>query len=160
MQHQSNLPFIQYIASADDSEQQYGELKISSSQEDFMLSLSVVGMQLNFSSLNANETAVAFATRHTPSLFVREADTTKWITTVNYKPSNGFYGVHEIMHVLEIESERLLEVKAALIHNKYAKCKFTLFPKKDFFETVHLYKLGQHGASYASEIDHFIEYEY
>ncbi len=39
MQIKSNLQYIQFTASAEDSEQQYGKLQIGITHEDFMLSL-------------------------------------------------------------------------------------------------------------------------
>jgi hypothetical protein len=160
MQFLSNIPFIQYITSAEDSEQQYGNLNMGKTHEDFMLSLAINRMQINFKSLNANETAMEFATQHTSSLFLMEAEETSWKTTVHYTESNGFLGIHEVMHVLSLEGEKLLEVKAALIHNNYEKCKFTIFPKVEFFETAYLFKLGKHGKSFTLDNDFCLEYEY
>lgn len=160
MQIKSNLQYIQFTASAEDSEQQYGKLQIGITHEDFMLSLTTSGMQLDFKSLNANETAMTFALKRTQNLFVIEANETNWRTTVHYQNVNGFLAIHEIMHVLSLDSEKLLELKASLIHNNYGKCKFTLFPKREFFETVHQYKLGTHVDSYTSDMDYFIEHEY
>lgn len=160
MQIKSNMQFIQFIASSEDSEQQYGKLQIGVAHEDFMVSLTTNSMQLDYKSLNANETAMTFALKSAQNLFVIEAAETAWRTTVHYADSNGFLAIHEIMHVLSLDAERLLELKASLIHNNYGKCKLTIFPKQEFFETVHQYKLGKHGNSYTSDIDYFIEHEY
>lgn len=145
MQFLSNIPFIQYIASAADSEQQYGNLKIGETHEDFMLSLATNAKQINFKSLNAYETAFEFTTKYTSSIFLTAADDASWKTTIHFTESNGFMAIQEIMHILTIENEKLMEIKAALIHNNYGNCKFTIFPKLEFFETVYLYKLGKHG---------------
>lgn len=160
MQIQTNLQYIQFIASAEDSEKQYGKLQIGVTHEDFMVSLATNAMQLDYKGLNANETAMTFALKGAQSLFVTEAAEISWRTTVHYENSNGFLAMHEIMHFLSLDAERLMELKASLIQNNYGKCKLTLFPKKEFFETVHQYKLGKHGNSYTSDIDYFIEYEY
>ena len=160
MQIKSNLEYIQFIASAEDSEQQYGKLQIGITHEDFMLLLTANAMQLSYKSLNANETAMAFAHKREQSLFVTESDQKSWRTTIHYTESNGFLAINEIMHVLSIDAESLLELKASLIHNNYRKCTFTLYPKQDFFETTYQYKLGKYGDSYSSEIDFFIEHEY
>ncbi len=160
MQIKSNLQYIQFIASAEFSEQFYGKLEIGITHEDFMLSLMTNTMHLDFKSLNANETAISFAHQRTQNLFVVEANETHWKTTVHYEESNGFLTIHEVMHVLSLEAERLLELKASIIHNNYGKCTFTIFPKKDFFEQAYIYKQGNHGKSFTSEIEYFIEHEY
>jgi hypothetical protein len=160
MQIKTNLHYIQFIASAEDSEQQYGKLQIGITHEDFMLLLTANAMQLSYKSLNANETAMTFAHKQTQSLFVMESEEKSWRTTVHYADSNGFLAINEIMHVLSMDAESLLELKASLIHNNYRKCRFTLYPKQEFFETTHQYKLGKNGDSYTSDMDYFIEHEY
>lgn len=160
MQIKSNLQYIQFTASAEDSEQQYGQLQIGITHEDFMLSLTANAMELNYKSLNANETAMRFALKRVQSLFVMESDEKSWKTTVHYADSNGFLAISEIMHVLSLDAESLLELKASLIHNNYGKCRFTLYPKQKFFETAYQYKLGKYGKSYTSDIDYFIEHKY
>ena len=160
MQIKTNLHYIQFIASAEDSEQQYGKLQIGITHEDFMLSLTSNATYLAYKNLNANETAMTFALKHAQSLFVVEAEENSWRTTVHYADSNGFLLMHEIMHVLSIDAEGLLQLKASLIHNNYGKCRFTIYPKEEFFETAHQFKLGKNGKSYTSQMDYFIEHEY
>jgi hypothetical protein len=160
MQIKSNLQYIEFVASAEDSEQQFGMLQIGITHEDFMLSLNAIGMHLDYKSLNANETAMAFALKPSQSLFVMEAEETCWRTTIHYTEDKGFMTANEIMHHLSLNAESLLELKASLIHNNYGKCKFTVFPKLEFFESAYQFKLGKLGNSYSSEIDYIIQHEY
>ena len=157
----SNIQYIEYAVSAEDNEQQYGELSLENSHTDFMMALQVTSMSLNYKSISANETAITFATKKLHTLFVmQDAENSVLNTNVYLTEFNGFLAISEISHLLSLDAEKQLELKASLVHNNYKKFKLTIFPKIQFFEKIIIYKNGGYGKTLSDQQDYLLNFEY
>ena len=155
------MQFIEYVISIEDTEQQFGSISIANSHLDFFAALESKSFQLNFSSLDANETAIAFATKHSQNLFVtREEDKAELLTTVHFEEFNGFLAISEIAHTLTVSDDELLQIKASIDKNKSQKFKFIVFPTADFFNEINQYKLGKKGKSLNMQLSFIVEYDF
>jgi hypothetical protein len=157
---QSNIQNIRYTVSPNETEERYRKLAFDETHEDFMLSLQLKSLQINYNNLIANENAEHLANFSNQSLFVIDGENSCWKTTVHFTEYNEFLKIEEVIHTYETSYTNLMEIKAALIHNNYKKCEFSIFPTKDFLENINLYKLGKLGKAYTDKIDFLIDYEY
>jgi hypothetical protein len=158
---ESNMQFIEYAISIEDTEQQFGAVSIAKTNVDFFVALEAKSYQLNFNSLPANESAIAFVTKHSQNLFVmREEGEAELLTTIHFVEFNGFLAISEVIHTLLIEEEAMLKIKASIEKNKAEKFKLITFPTADFFNEINHYKLGGNGKSMSSKLKFVVNYEF
>ena len=157
---QSNIQNIRYVVSADDTEEKYTQISFNEKHEDFMLVLKLKSLQIDYGSLYANENAEKFASFNNQSLFVMSGESEIWKTSVHFTEVNQFFQVEEIMHTYTTTYIKLMEIKAALIHNNYKNCEFSICPTREFFEMINVYKLGKMGNTLTEDMKYFIDYEY
>lgn len=158
---QSNLQFIEYVISINDTEQQFGAVSFDDSHLDFSVGLETKSCQLNFRSLPENETAIDFANKFSPNLHVRQDEGKNELhVDVHFVDFNGFLAISEFELTLCVSDEELLRLKATIVKNKAEKFKFLIFPKVEFFQEINRVKLGKNGKSMSSKFDYAIQYEF
>jgi len=87
----SNLQYIEYIISAEDTINRFCNLTLDEKDSDFELSLEFHSSSLNYRDLNINETAISYATKSSTSIFIASTtDESLFQSTVHFSESNGF----------------------------------------------------------------------